>query len=112
MFEDSSWIDAVHSCSDPRGYWWSAFSTSGHPFRRLLAVLSGLNSTKMVREFDMVGDYDLEPVHSVNGYPPEALLHVRIVSENGSGGAGTNFCSKGLFPNGSASVGGIGDVRI
>jgi hypothetical protein len=24
MFEDSYWIDAVHSCSDTRSYWWSA----------------------------------------------------------------------------------------
>jgi hypothetical protein len=39
-------------------------------------VLSRLNSTKMVRDFDMVGDYDVEPVRSVNDYPLEALLHV------------------------------------
>jgi hypothetical protein len=37
------------------------FSTGGHPLRRILP----LNPTKMVREFDMVGDYDLEPVRSV-----------------------------------------------
>jgi hypothetical protein len=54
----------------------SAFSTGWHPLRRLLAVLSRLNSTKMVRDFDMVGDYDVEPVRSVNDYPLEALLHV------------------------------------
>jgi hypothetical protein len=24
IFGDSSWINAVHSCSDDRGYWWSA----------------------------------------------------------------------------------------
>jgi hypothetical protein len=35
----------------------SAFSKRGHPLRRLLAVLSGLNSTKMIREFGMVDDY-------------------------------------------------------
>jgi hypothetical protein len=98
MFEDSSWIDAVHSCSYAGGYWWSAtadaevfnaeslvsylgFSTGGHPLRRLLAVLSRLNSTKMVREFGMVGDYDLEPVHSVNDYTLEALLHVPNVKD-------------------------------
>jgi hypothetical protein len=33
----------------------SVFSTGGHPLRRLFAELSRLNSTKMVREFDMVG---------------------------------------------------------
>jgi hypothetical protein len=33
----------------------SAFLNGRHPLRRLLAVLSGLSSTKMVREFDMVG---------------------------------------------------------
>jgi hypothetical protein len=47
----------------------SAFST----FQRLLA---GLNSTKMVWEFGMVDDYDLEPVRSDCDYPLEALLHV------------------------------------
>jgi hypothetical protein len=26
MFEESSWIDAVHLCSDARGYWWSAIT--------------------------------------------------------------------------------------
>jgi hypothetical protein len=50
-------------------------------FRRLLAVLSGLNSTKMVREFDMVGDYDLEPVRSVYDYSLEALLHVPNIND-------------------------------
>jgi hypothetical protein len=59
----------------------SAFSTGGHPIRRLLPVLSKLNSTKMVREFDMVGDYDLEPVRSVNDYPLEAFLHVPNVND-------------------------------
>jgi hypothetical protein len=29
----------------------STFSTGGHPLRRLVAVLSRLNSTKVVREF-------------------------------------------------------------
>jgi hypothetical protein len=48
-----------------------AFSTGGHPLQRLLAVLSRLNSTYMVWEFDMVGDYDLEPVRSVEDYPLE-----------------------------------------
>jgi hypothetical protein len=60
----------------------SAFSTDGHPLRRLLAVLSRLNSTKMVREFDMVEDYDLEPVRSVYDYPLEALLHVPMPNFN------------------------------
>jgi hypothetical protein len=85
MFEVSSWIDAVHSNSDARGYWWSAtaevevfnaesylilaFSTGGHTLQRLLAVLSRLNYTNLVREFDMVGDYDLKPVRSVYDNP-------------------------------------------
>jgi hypothetical protein len=63
------------------GYLISAFSTIGHSFRRLLAVLSRLNSTKMVREFDMFRDYDLEPVRSVYDYPPEVLLHVPNVND-------------------------------
>jgi hypothetical protein len=81
----------------------SIFSTGAHPFRRLLVVLSRLNSTKMVWHFDMVGDYDLEPVRSIYDYPLEALLHVPN---------GTNFCWKGLLTNGSVSVGGIRDVGI
>jgi hypothetical protein len=60
----------------------SAFSTgNGRPLRRSLALLSRLNSTKMVREFDMVGDYDLEPVRSVYVYPLEALLYVPNVND-------------------------------
>jgi hypothetical protein len=35
----------------------------------------------MVREFDMVGDYDFEPVCSVYDYPIEALLHVPNVND-------------------------------
>jgi hypothetical protein len=58
----------------------SAFSTGGHPLRRWLAMLLRLNYTKMVREFDMVGYYDLEPVHSVYDYLLEALLHVPNVN--------------------------------
>jgi hypothetical protein len=34
-------------------------STGGHPIRRLLAVLSGLNSSKMDWEFGMVDGNDL-----------------------------------------------------
>jgi hypothetical protein len=60
---------------------WSAFSTGGHPLQRLLAVLSGLNSTKMVWEFGMVDDYDWEPVRSIYDYPLEALLHVTNVND-------------------------------
>jgi hypothetical protein len=56
----------------------SAFSTGGHPLRRLLAVLSRLNSTK---KSSIVGDYDLEPVRSVYNYPLEALLHVPNVND-------------------------------
>jgi hypothetical protein len=58
-----------------------AFSTGGHALQRLLAVLSRLNSTKMVREFDTIGDYDLEPVRSVYDLPLEALLHVPNVND-------------------------------
>jgi hypothetical protein len=39
-----------------RKYLMSAFSTGGHPIQRLLAELLRLNSEKMVRKFDMVGD--------------------------------------------------------
>jgi hypothetical protein len=73
----------------------SAFSTGVHPLRRLLAVLSRLNSTKMVREFYMVGDYNLEPVRSFYDYLLEQKLTL-----------------KGLLPNAGALVGGIGDVGI
>jgi hypothetical protein len=59
----------------------SACSTGGHPLRRLFAMLSRLNSTKMVREFDMVGDYDLEPVHLVYDNALEALLDVPNVND-------------------------------
>jgi hypothetical protein len=52
----------------------SAFSTGGHPLRDVLVLLSRLNSTNMVR------DYDLEPVRSIYGYPLEALLHVPNVN--------------------------------
>jgi hypothetical protein len=41
----------------------------------------GLNSTKMVREFGMVHDYDMEPVRSVYDYPLEASLHVPNVND-------------------------------
>jgi hypothetical protein len=87
----------------------SAFSTGGHPLQRLLAVLSGLNPTNMVRQFGMVDDYDLEPTRSIYDYPLETLSHVPNVN-NGCGGTGTEFCWKGLLPNGGTSVGGIGDV--
>jgi hypothetical protein len=42
------------------------FSTGGHPLRRLLVVLSELNDTKMVRDYD---------------YPLEALSHVPNVND-------------------------------
>jgi hypothetical protein len=42
---------------------------SYRPFWRLLAVMSGLNSLKMVREFGMVDDYYLKLVRSVYDYP-------------------------------------------
>jgi hypothetical protein len=59
----------------------SAFSTSGHPLRRELAALSGLNSPKIVREFNVVEDYNLEPVRSVYEYPLEALLHMPEIND-------------------------------
>jgi hypothetical protein len=52
-----------------------------HPLRRLLVVLATMNSTKMVREFDMVGNYDLKPGRSVYDYLLEALLHVPNVND-------------------------------
>jgi hypothetical protein len=75
MFKDFFWIDAVQSCSDDKVPQLrlrfsmlnhkpliSAFSTGEYLLRRLLELLSVLNSTKMVREFGMVENYDLEPV--------------------------------------------------
>jgi hypothetical protein len=59
----------------------SAFSTGGHPLQRLLAMLLRLNSTNMVRKFDMVGYHDLKPVRSVYDYPLEALLHEPNVND-------------------------------
>jgi hypothetical protein len=35
----------------------------------------------MVREFDMVEDYDFEPVRSVYDYPLEGLLHVPNIND-------------------------------
>jgi hypothetical protein len=55
-------------------------------------VLSRLNSTKMVREFNMDRDYDLEPVRSVYNYPLEAWNY--------------------LVEQELTSVGGIGDIGI
>jgi hypothetical protein len=76
LFKDISWIDTVQSYSDGRvsllrlrfsmlnhKHLILAFSTGdGYLLRRLLEVLSVLNSTKMVRELCMIEDYDLEPV--------------------------------------------------
>jgi hypothetical protein len=62
-------------------YFILAFLTGRHPLRRLLAVLSRLNFTKTVREFDMDGDYNSEPVRLVYDYPLEALLHVPNVND-------------------------------
>jgi hypothetical protein len=64
-----------------RKYLISAFSTGGHPLRRLLAVLSRPNSTKMVWDFDMSEDYNLEAVYSFYDYPFEALLHIPNVND-------------------------------
>jgi hypothetical protein len=46
-------------------------------------MLSRLNYTKMVREFDMVGYYDLEPVRSVYDYPLEAFVVERELTTVG-----------------------------
>jgi hypothetical protein len=62
------------------GYLISAFSTAGHPLRQELAALSRLNSPKIVREFNVVEGYNLEPVHSVYEYPLGVLLHVPEVN--------------------------------
>jgi hypothetical protein len=59
----------------------SAFLTGGHPQKRLLAVLLRLNSTKKVREFEIVGDYDSEPICTVYNYPLKALLHVPNIND-------------------------------
>jgi hypothetical protein len=58
----------------------SAFLTGGHPLRQLLPVLLELNSTKLVRKFGMVENYDLEPVHSVYDYSL-ALFKVTNVND-------------------------------
>jgi hypothetical protein len=72
LFEDSSWthfqkLEVISGVPPLRfmfsmlnhKYLISALSTGGgHPLRRLLAVLSRLNSPKKVRELHMVGDYD------------------------------------------------------
>jgi hypothetical protein len=96
MFEDSTWIDAVHSCSHARGYRWNAtaevedfsaesyvshfgFLTGGHPLRGVLAVLSELRSTKIVRECGVRST--IKKVWSVYDYPLEALLHVPNVND-------------------------------
>jgi hypothetical protein len=47
----------------------SAFSTTGHPLPQELAAFSRLNSPKIVREFNVVEVYNLEPVRSVYEYP-------------------------------------------
>jgi hypothetical protein len=63
------------------GYLISAFSTAGHPLRQELAAFSRLNSPKIVREFNVVEGYNLEPVCSVYEYPLGALLHVPEVND-------------------------------
>jgi hypothetical protein len=63
------------------GYLISAFSTAGHTLRHELAALSGLNSPKIVREFNVVESYNLEPARSVYEYPLGALLHVPKVND-------------------------------
>jgi hypothetical protein len=47
----------------------------------LLAELLRLNCEKMVRKFDMVEDYNLEPVRSSYDYPLEVLLYVPNVND-------------------------------
>jgi hypothetical protein len=62
------------------GYLISAFSSTGHPLRQELAALSRLNFSKIVRKFNVVEGYYLEPVRSVYEYPLGALLHVPEVN--------------------------------
>jgi hypothetical protein len=60
----------------------------------------------MVRNFDLIGNYDLEPVRSVYDYPLEVLLHVPNVNDVveqeltsvGWDGVGTVF---GVYHSGS-----------
>jgi hypothetical protein len=40
-----------------------------------------MNSPKIVREFNVVEGYNLEPVRSVYEFPLGALLHVPVVSD-------------------------------
>jgi hypothetical protein len=55
------------------GYLISTFSIAGHPHQQKLAKLSRLNSPKIVREFNEVEGYNLEPVRSVYEYPLGAV---------------------------------------
>jgi hypothetical protein len=80
--------------------------------RWLLAVLSRLNPTKIVREFNMVWGYNLEPVRSVYEHPLDAWGVTARAQCQRSGGAGTDFCWKRLVPNNGALVGGIRDVEF
>jgi hypothetical protein len=45
------------------------FLTAGHRLGRLLSMLLGVNSKKIVWNFGVVDEYDLEPVRSVYDYP-------------------------------------------
>jgi hypothetical protein len=63
------------------GYLISAFSTVGHPLRQELAILSRLSSPKIVREFNVVEGYNLEPVRSVFEYLLWVLLHLPEVND-------------------------------
>jgi hypothetical protein len=64
------------------GHLISGFSTAGHPLRQELAALSRLNSPKIVRVFNVVEGYNLEPVRSVYEYPLVVLLHVPEVNDD------------------------------
>jgi hypothetical protein len=89
------------------------FSTGEHPLRRLLAVLLGLNSTKMNQKFGMVDDYPLEPllhVPNFNDVVEKELISVEKDSSSifstdvSKGGAGTDF--------GVQTKAGLGTTRI
>jgi hypothetical protein len=58
-----------------------AFSTAGHKLLQEQAAFSRLNSPMIVREFNMVDDYNLKPVRSVYEYPLGTLLHMPEVND-------------------------------
>jgi hypothetical protein len=90
-------------------YFFSPFSTGGHPLQRLLVMLSRLNSTKMVAEFDRL---EITIRNQSAWFTIACLRRFYTCSYvlNVYGGAGADFCWKRFLPNGGALDGGIGDV--